>query len=98
MSSKSSLLPNLMEEAMRWFGPSDTVTLAEIRQTGATAVFSSLHQIPYGEAWPAEAIGARQSEIVAAGLEWRIVESVPVHESIKTRTGEFEQCIENYRT
>src|SRR5688500_4657611 len=89
---------NLMEEAMRWFGPSDTVTLAEIRQTGATAVFSSLHQIPYGDACPAEAIGARQSEIVAAGLEWRIVESVPVHESIKTRTGEFEQCIENYRT
>lgn len=83
---------------MRWFGPGDTVSLAEIRQTGATAVFSALHEIPYGEAWPAEAIAARQTEIAAGGLAWRIVESVPVHESIKTRTGDFARCIENYRT
>lgn len=89
--------PNLMEEAMRWFGPNDTVTPGEIRQTGATAIFSALHQVPYGEAWPAEAIAQRQREISAAGLEWRVVESVPVHESIKTRTGNFERCIENYR-
>ena len=82
---------------MRWFGPADTVSLAEIRQTGATAVFSALHEIPYGEAWPAEAIRARQQEIAAAGLEWRVVESVPVHESIKTRTGDFVRHIENYR-
>jgi mannonate dehydratase len=90
--------PILMEEAMRWFGPNDTVSLAEIRQTGALVVFSSLHQIPYGEAWPQEAILKRQSEIAAAGLEWQIVESVPVHESIKTRSGDFERRIENYRT
>lgn len=89
--------PNLMEEAMRWFGPNDTVTPGEIRQTGATAIFSALHQVPYGEAWPAEAIAQRRREISAAGLEWRVVESVPVHESIKTRTGNFERCIENYR-
>jgi mannonate dehydratase len=89
--------PNLMEEAMRWFGPNDTVTLGEIRQTGATAIFSSLHELPYGEAWPVEAIAQRKSEIAASGLEWRVVESVPVHESIKTRTGDFERCIENYR-
>lgn len=82
---------------MRWFGPGDTVSLHEIRQTGATAVFSSLHEIPYGEAWPAEAIARRQAEIAAAGLVWRVVESVPVSESIKTRTGEFERHIENYR-
>ncbi len=88
---------NLMEEAMRWFGPADPVSLAEIRQTGATAIFSALHEIPYGEAWPAEAIARRQAEIAAAGLAWRVVESVPVHESIKTRTGEFARCIENYR-
>ena len=83
---------------MRWFGPSDPVTLGEIRQTGATAIFSSLHEIPYGDPWPAEAIAARQNEIAAAGLAWRVVESLPVHESIKTRTGDFAQRIENYRT
>jgi mannonate dehydratase len=86
-----------MEEAMRWFGPTDSVTLNEIRQTGATAVFSALHEIPYGEAWPAELIAQRQAQIAAAGLAWRVVESVPVHESIKTRTGEFARHIENYR-
>src|SRR5215207_6192502 len=88
---------NLMEEAMRWFGPQDTVALHEIRQTGATAIYSALHEIPYGEAWPTEAIAKRKAEIEAAGLVWRVVESVPVHESIKTRTGEFARCIENYR-
>ena len=86
-----------MEEAMRWFGPNDTVALGEIRQTGARAVFSALHEIPYGEAWPAEAIARRQAEIAAAGLVWRVVESVPVAESIKTRTGDFARCVENYR-
>jgi mannonate dehydratase len=87
----------LMAEGMRWFGPTDPVSLAEIRQTGATAIFSSLHEIPYGEAWPADAIVRRRDEIAAAGLAWRIVESVPVHESIKTRTGDFNRHIENYR-
>ncbi|MES2694048.1 MAG: mannonate dehydratase [Verrucomicrobiota bacterium] len=90
-------MQNLMEEAMRWFGPEDTVALSEIRQTGAVAVFSALHAVPYGEAWPAEAIGERKREIEAARLAWRVVESVPVHESIKTRAGDFERCIENYR-
>jgi mannonate dehydratase len=88
---------NLMEEGMRWFGPQDTVTLNEIRQTGATAVFSALHEIPYGEAWPEELIGQRKADIEAAGLLWRVVESVPVHESIKTRTGDFERHIQNYK-
>jgi mannonate dehydratase len=88
---------NLMEEAMRWFGPNDSVTLAEIRQTGATAVFSALHEIPYGEAWPAELIAARRDQIAAAGLAWRVVESVPVSEAIKTRTGDFARHIENYK-
>lgn len=87
---------NLMEEAMRWFGPGDPVTLGEIRQTGATAIFSALHEIPYGEAWSADAIARRQTEIAVAGLRWRVVESVPVHEAIKTRTGDFARCIENY--
>lgn len=82
---------------MRWFGPADTVSLGEIRQTGAAAVFSALHEVPYGEAWPAEAIARRQAEIAAAGLEWRVVESVPVSEAIKTRTGDFERHLANYR-
>src|SRR6185295_12225101 len=63
-----SSAPNLMVEAMRWFGPADPVSLSEIRQTGATAVFSALHEIPYGEAWPADQIAQRQAEIAAAGL------------------------------
>lgn len=90
-------MANLMEEALRWFGPGDPVTLAEIRQTGATAVFGSLHEIPYGEAWPAGLIAARRDEIAAAGLTWRVVESVPVSEAIKTRTDAWERHIENYR-
>ena len=88
----------LMEESMRWFGPADTVSLAEIRQTGATAVFTSLHEIPYGEEWPLAAIEQRRDLIAAAGLRWTAVESVPVHESIKTRTGDFVRHIENYKT
>ena len=90
-------MPNLMEECMRWFGPADTVSLREIRQAGATAVFSSLHEVPYGEAWPLELIEQRRDLIAASGLRWQVVESVPVHESIKTRTGDFQRCIENYK-
>ncbi|PAW66315.1 MAG: mannonate dehydratase [Opitutia bacterium Tous-C1TDCM] len=81
---------------MRWFGPADTVTLAEIRQTGATGVYSALHDIPAGEVWPAAAIAARKAEIEAAGLAWVAVESVPVSEAIKTRTGDFARHLENY--
>jgi mannonate dehydratase len=86
-----------MEEAMRWFGPADTVSLAEIRQTGATAVFTALHEIPYGEEWPQAAIDQRRNVIEAAGLTWAAVESVPVHEAIKTRTGDWARCIANYQ-
>ena len=90
-------MKNLMEDAMRWFGPGDSVSLAEIRQTGATAVFTALHEIPAGEAWPAELIAQRRDLIAAAGLTWRVVESVPVSEAIKTRTGDFARHLENYR-
>lgn len=90
-------MPIVMEEALRWFGPGDPVTLAEIRQAGATAVFSSLHDLAYGEAWPPDMIAQRRDEIAAAGLEWRVAESVPVSEAIKTRTGAYERHIENYR-
>ncbi|MFZ9746107.1 MAG: mannonate dehydratase [Opitutaceae bacterium] len=86
-----------MAEAMRWFGPEDTVSLAEIRQTGATVVYSALHDIPAGEAWPAFDILARQQLIAAAGLSWDVVESLPVSEAIKSRTGAFDRHLENYR-
>ena len=90
-------MANLMVEGMRWFGPGDTTSLAEIRQTGATIVYSSLHEVPYGEAWPAELIAARQKQIADSGLSWTVVESVPVSEAIKTRTGDFLRHIENYK-
>ncbi|MES2440172.1 MAG: mannonate dehydratase [Verrucomicrobiota bacterium] len=86
----------LLEEGFRWFGPGDPVPLAFIRQAGATAVFTSLHQIPYGEVWPREAIRERKEMIEAAGLRWTAVESVPVHEDIKTGRGDPARLFENY--
>src|SRR5438093_4034654 len=86
----------LLEEGFRWFGPNDPVPLAYIRQAGATAVFSSLHQIPYGELWPREAIRERKEMIESAGLRWTAVESVPVHEDIKTGSGDLTRLFENY--
>lgn len=88
---------HLPEEAFRWFGPTDPVPLAYIRQAGAGAVFSSLHQIPYGELWPRDAIRERREQIEAAGLCWSVVESVPVHEDIKTGRGDLERLFRNYR-
>jgi len=85
-----------MEESFRWFGPNDSVSLPFIRQTGATAVFTSLHQIPYGELWPREAIRERKQMIEAAGLRWTAVESVPVHEDIRTGKGELKRLFANY--
>jgi len=89
--------PVLLAEAMRWFGPSDPIPLADIRQTGATDIFTALHEIPYGEEWPLTEIEARRDLIAAAGLRWSVVESVPVHENIKTRMGDFRRHIENYK-
>ena len=87
----------LLGEGFRWFGPGDPVPLAYIRQAGATQIFSSLHQIPYGELWPLEAVRERKEEIEAWGMRWRAVESVPVHEDIKTGRGDLAQLIENYQ-
>lgn len=88
----------LLEPSMRWFGPADPVPLSFIRQAGASAVFTSLHDIPYGEAWPREAIRARKEIIETAGLRWTAVESVPVHEDIKTGRGDLGRLFENYAT
>lgn len=86
----------LMEESFRWYGPNDQVTLPYIRQTGATAVFNSLHEIPYGDQWPREAIRARREIIERGGLRWTAVESVPVHESIRTGEGDLDTLFRNY--
>lgn len=86
-----------MKETWRWFGPRDTVSLEQIAQAGATGVVTALHEIPAGEAWPIEAIQERKALIEAAGLEWAVVESVPLHNDIKTRSGDYRRRLDNYR-
>jgi mannonate dehydratase len=86
-----------MKETWRWFGPQDPVSLSQVKQAGATGVVTALHHIYRGEAWSSDEVLKRKHEIESAGLVWCVVESIPVHNSIKLRSGPYRQYIDAWK-
>ena len=77
----------MMKQTMRWYGPNDPVSLSDIRQAGCSGVVTALHHVPTGAVWPKEEIIKRRNEVESAGMVWEVIESLPIHETIKIRTG-----------
>jgi len=86
-----------LKQSWRWFGPDDTTTLSDIKQTGATSIVTALHHLPIGATWMIEDINKRKKLIEGAGMVWTVVESIPVHEDIKRRSGDYKNWIDNYK-